>query len=99
MIAAASVRHPVAAERLDVRAPAQTQWASVAAWALEALFATFSSRLGGDAEPLAEEATAGLVDGRAPATPARAARCTCSTSTGCFAPRGECCAPTLMPRT
>ena len=62
MIAAASVRHPVAAERLDVRAPAQTQWASVAAWALEALFATFSSRLGGDAEPLAEEATAGLVE-------------------------------------
>ena len=62
MIAAASVRHPFAAERLDVRAPAQTQWASVAAWALEALFATFSSRLGGDAEPLAEEATAGLVE-------------------------------------
>ena len=62
MIAAASVRHPFAAETRDVRAAAQTQWASVAAWPLEALFATFSSRLGGDVEPLAEDAIALLVE-------------------------------------
>ena len=62
MIAAASVRRPFAAETPDVRAPAKTQWASVAAWPLEALFATFSSRLGGDVEPLAEDAIARLVE-------------------------------------
>jgi RNA polymerase sigma-70 factor (ECF subfamily) len=56
------VRRPFAAETPEVRAPARTPWASVAAGPLEALFATFSSRLGGDHEPLAEEAIAGLVE-------------------------------------
>ena len=62
MIAAASVRRPFTADTPAVRAPAGTPWASVAARPLAALFATFSSRLGGDVEPLAEDAIARLIE-------------------------------------
>ena len=82
------MRHPFAAETPDVRAPAQTQWASVAAWPLEALFATFSSRLGGDVEPLAEDAIARLVEqARAGDSEARR-QCTRSTSISVRTVRG-----------
>jgi RNA polymerase sigma-70 factor, ECF subfamily len=62
VIAAASVRPPLAAATSDVRAPARTQWASVTASPLEALFATLSSRLGADIEPLGDDAIARLVE-------------------------------------
>ena len=70
-----------------------------AASPLASLFAVLSSRLGGDAEPLAEDAIARLVEqARAGDTGARR-RCTCSTSTACFARCAGCCDPTPMPRT
>ena len=42
--------------------PVKTQWASATASPLAVLFAILSSRLGGDAEPLAEDAIARLVE-------------------------------------
>ena len=60
MIAAASIRRPLAAAP-DVRAP-ETPWAGATASPLAALFATLSSHLGGDAEPLAEDEIARLVE-------------------------------------
>jgi RNA polymerase sigma-70 factor, ECF subfamily len=62
VITAASVWRRLAAKTPDVGAPAPTQWASATAWPLEALFASLSSRLGGDAEPLAEDAISDLVE-------------------------------------
>ena len=52
MIAAASMPPP----------PVKTPWASATASPLAVLFAILSSRLGGDAEPLAEDAIASLVE-------------------------------------
>ena len=52
VIAAASMPPP----------PVKTQWASATASPLAVLFAILSSRLGGDAEPLAEDAIARLVE-------------------------------------
>ena len=62
MIAAVSMLRPLAAATPDVGAPAETRWASATASPLEAFFATLSSRLGGDAEPLPEDAIARLVE-------------------------------------
>ena len=73
MIAPASVRHPFAAGTPNVCAPAGTPWASLTASPLAVIFAAFSSRLGGDLEPLAEDAIARLVE-RARAGDAEARR-------------------------
>jgi RNA polymerase sigma-70 factor, ECF subfamily len=62
MIAAVSLRRPLAAEAADIRASVKTQWASATASTLAVLFAALSSRLGGDAEPLAEDAILRLVE-------------------------------------
>lgn len=62
MIAAASVRHPFAAETPNVCAPRGTPWASATTSPLGPLFAALSSRLGGDVEPLAEDAISRLVE-------------------------------------
>jgi RNA polymerase sigma-70 factor (ECF subfamily) len=62
MIAPVSLRRPRAAATSDVPEPATMQWSDPMASPLHALFATLSSRLGGDAEPLAEDAIARLVD-------------------------------------
>ena len=62
MISAASAGHPFTTETPEVCPPAKTQWASVAAAPLTTLFAAFSSRLGGDVEPLADDAILRLVE-------------------------------------
>ena len=62
MIAATSVRALLATANSDRHAPASTQWASAPASPLAVLFAMLGSRFGGDAEPLAEEAIARLVE-------------------------------------
>jgi RNA polymerase sigma-70 factor, ECF subfamily len=65
VIAAASMRRSPAAEASAVRAPVTAQWASATASPVAILFALLTSRLGGDAEPLApleEDAIARLVE-------------------------------------
>lgn len=52
----------LAAATPDRDAPASTQWAGAPASPLAALFATLSSRLGGDDEPLDEDAISRLVE-------------------------------------
>ena len=89
MIAAASMPRP----------PLKTRWASAAASPLAVLFAILSSRLGGDAEPLAEDAIARLVEQARAGDTGHAARCIGSTSTACFARCAGCCDATPMPRT
>jgi RNA polymerase sigma-70 factor (ECF subfamily) len=54
--------NPLAAATADRRASAPTQWTSDQASPLAVFFATLSSRLGGDAEPLAEDAISTLVE-------------------------------------
>ena len=53
---------PLDAATSDCGAPASAPWASATASPLAALFATLNSRLGGDAEPLAEDAITNLVE-------------------------------------
>src|SRR5688572_5978141 len=54
--------NPLAAATADRRASASTQWTSDQASALAVFFAALNSRLGGDAEPLAEDAISTLVE-------------------------------------
>ena len=89
MIAAASMPRP----------PLKTQWASAAASPLAVLFAILSSRLGGDAEPLAEDAIARLVEqARAGDTGARRTLYTQYVDR-VFRRCAGCCDATPMPRT
>jgi RNA polymerase sigma-70 factor (ECF subfamily) len=62
VIAATSIWGLLAAATSDRGAPASTQWASAPASPLAALFATLNSHLGGDAEPLVEDAISDLVE-------------------------------------
>ncbi len=68
---------------------------------LAALFAVLSPRLGGEAERGRSPRTRSRASSnrRGPATPARAGRCTCSTSIASSARSAACCAPTPTPRT
>jgi RNA polymerase sigma-70 factor (ECF subfamily) len=54
--------NPLAAATADRRSSASTQWTSDQTSPLAVFFATLSSRLGGDAEPLAEDAISTLVE-------------------------------------